>query len=162
MRLTAFTDYGLRILMRLASAPDRLFTTDGIAREMQVSRNHLAKVVQDLAGAGYIRTRRGAGGGFRLAVEPQSLTIGEVARVLERRYPLVECFRGDGGSCTLTPRCRLKARLAAARETFFTELDATTLAECVYSPLEEPAPGRVAKRQFRADSPPGRRRRKAG
>jgi len=45
----------------------------------------------------------------------------------------VECFRGDGGQCVLKPRCRLKARLAAAREAFMRELDATTLAECAYA-----------------------------
>jgi len=40
------------------------------------------------------------------------------------------------------PRCRLKARLAAAREAFMRELDATTLAECAYAPQSRriPAP----------------------
>ena len=141
MRLTAFTDYGLRILMRLAGAPTRLFTTDEIATEFEVSRNHLAKVVQDLAKAGYVITQRGAGGGFRLAVTPESITLGDVVRFLEQRYALVECFRADGGACTLTPRCRLKSRLAAAREAFLGELDTTTLAECVYPapPLHTPS-----------------------
>ena len=31
MRLTAFTDYGLRALMRLAAEPDRTITTEEIA-----------------------------------------------------------------------------------------------------------------------------------
>ncbi|MDD3765212.1 MAG: Rrf2 family transcriptional regulator [Nevskiales bacterium] len=134
MRLTAFTDYGLRILMRLAGAPDQLFTTDGIAKEFGVSRNHLAKVVQDLGRAGLIRTQRGAGGGFRLAVPPQSILLGEVVRQLEQRQALVECFRNDGGSCSLEPVCRLKSRLATARDAFLAELDRTTIAECVYIP----------------------------
>ncbi|MGA2795898.1 MAG: Rrf2 family transcriptional regulator [Roseiarcus sp.] len=132
MRLTAFTDYGLRTLMRLAGAQDRSFTTDEIATEFEISRNHLTKVVQDLAKAGYVRTQRGAGGGFRLSRSPQSITLGEIVRFLEQRYVLVECFRTDGGTCTLTPRCRLKSKLAAAREAFLKELDATTLADCAY------------------------------
>lgn len=132
MRLTAFTDYGLRVLMRLAGAPDSSFTTDQIATEFEISRNHLTKVVHDLARAGYVRTQRGAGGGFRLAREPQSITLGEVVRFLEQRHAMVECFRSDGGTCALTPRCRLKSKLAAAREAFLKELDATTLRECAY------------------------------
>ncbi|TJY56257.1 Rrf2 family transcriptional regulator [Sinimarinibacterium sp. CAU 1509] len=134
MRLTAFTDYGLRVLMRLAGAPDRLFTTDKLAEEFGISRNHLAKVVQDLARAGFIRTQRGAGGGFMLAVAPGSISLGDVVRQLEQRQSLVECFRSDGGACSLTPRCRLKSRLVAAQEAFLTELDRTSLAECVYVP----------------------------
>lgn len=141
MRLTAFTDYALRTLMRLASAPDRLFTTDEIATEFSISRNHLAKVVQDLSRSGYIKTQRGAGGGFQLVADASSLTIGDIVRSLELRYPLVECFRSDGGACVLKPQCRLKARLAAARDAFLAELDTTTLAECAYP---TGAPGAMA------------------
>lgn len=132
MRLTAFTDYGLRTLMRLSGAQDRLFTTDELAAELRISRNHLTKVVRDLSRAGYVRTRRGAGGGLRLLRPPQSISLGEVVRFLERRHAVVECFRTDGGHCTLTAGCRLKSRLAAAREAFLKELDATTLAQCAY------------------------------
>lgn len=133
MRLTSFTDFALRALMRLAGEPARSFATGEIAAEFGISRNHLAKVVRDLADGGFISTQRGAGGGFMLARPAQSITLGEVVRTLEGPHALVECFRADGGDCALTPRCRLKARLAAAREAFMRELDATTLAECAYS-----------------------------
>jgi Rrf2 family transcriptional regulator, nitric oxide-sensitive transcriptional repressor len=132
MRLTMFTDFALRALMRLAGEPNRSFATNEIAAEFGISRNHLAKVVRDLADGGFIITQRGAGGGFTLARPPQSITIGEVVRALEGGQALVECFRDDGGACVLTPRCRLKARLAAAREAFLRELETTTLAECAY------------------------------
>jgi Rrf2 family nitric oxide-sensitive transcriptional repressor len=132
MRLTAFTDFGLRALMRLAGEPDRSFTTDEIATEFAISRHHLIKVVRRLADAGYVRTQRGAGGGFQLARTAQSITLGQVVRDLEDDQPIVECFRADGGNCLLTPRCRLRKRLAAAREAFLAELDRTSLAECTY------------------------------
>ncbi len=133
MRLTLFTDYGLRTLMRLAAEPAQIFTTEAIAAELRLSRHHLTKVVGSLARAGYVETLRGAGGGFRLARPAGDISIGAVARRLEAGQPLVECFRDDGGACTLTPRCRLKGRLFSAREAFFRELDAMTLAECVLS-----------------------------
>lgn len=134
MRLTAFTDLGLRALMRLAGEPDRSFTTEEIANEFAVSRHHLTKVVGDLARAGYVATQRGAAGGFRLARPAEAISLGEIVRTLESDQALVECFRADGGACVLTPRCRLKRRLAAAREAFLRSLDATTLAECTYRP----------------------------
>jgi Rrf2 family transcriptional regulator, nitric oxide-sensitive transcriptional repressor len=140
MNLTLFTDFALRALMRLAGEPGRSYATNEIAVEFGISRNHLAKVVRDLAEGGFINTQRGAGGGFTLARPPQAITLGEVVRALEERHALVECFRGDGGNCVLMPRCRLKARLAAAREAFMRELDTTTLAECAY-------PARSSKKQ---------------
>jgi Rrf2 family nitric oxide-sensitive transcriptional repressor len=136
MRLTSFTDYGLRILMRLADEPERSFTTEALARELALSRHHLQKVVQALGRAGWIVTQRGAGGGFRLAVAPGALTVGAVVRRLEAPQPLVECFRADGGACRLTPRCGLRHRLARAREAFLAELDRTTLVDCL-----RPEPG---------------------
>src|SRR4051794_26332489 len=132
MRLTMFTDFGLRALMRLAGARDGAFSTAEIAGEFGISRNHLTKVVRDLAEGGFVTTQRGVGGGFRLARPPHAITLGEIVRTLEQRHALVECFRSDGGLCVLTARCRLKTRLAAAREAFMRELDATTLADCVY------------------------------
>ncbi|HMN38107.1 MAG TPA: Rrf2 family transcriptional regulator [Hyphomicrobium sp.] len=132
MRLSVFTDYGLRVLMRLAYDPQATLTTSGIADELHIPYNHLTKVVQDLARVGFVRTQRGAGGGIRLGRAPQSITLGEVVRLLEQRYAKVECFRSDGGACLLTPNCRFKQKLAAAEEIFIAELDKTTLAECAH------------------------------
>lgn len=67
LRLTSFADYGLRVLMRMASAPDQAFITAELADEFRVSRNHLAKVISALAGAGYLQTR---GGGDAMLVRP--------------------------------------------------------------------------------------------
>jgi Rrf2 family nitric oxide-sensitive transcriptional repressor len=132
MRLTMFTDFGLRALMRLAGEPDRSFSAGEIAAEFSISRNHLTKVISDLAAAGFVSTQRGAGGGFRLARPARSISLGEVVRALEARHALVECFREDGGDCVLTPRCQLKGKLASAREAFLRDLDRTPLVNCAY------------------------------
>jgi Rrf2 family nitric oxide-sensitive transcriptional repressor len=134
MRLTSFTDFGLRALMRAAAAPGELVTTDRISAELAISRHHLTKVVRALAAAGFVQTTRGAGGGFTLARPPERITIGEVVRQLEARHALVECFRTDGGACLLTPSCRLKSHLARAEDAFLTELDCVTLADCALGP----------------------------
>jgi Rrf2 family nitric oxide-sensitive transcriptional repressor len=132
MRLAAFTDYGLRVLMRLADKPETLLTTGEIAKEFQISYHHLTKVVQDLVRGGYLQTKHGAGGGISLAKPAHLITLGEVVRYLEQRHALVECFRRDGGSCRLTPNCKLKARLYEAQEAFFETLDSTLIADCAY------------------------------
>lgn len=144
MRLTAFTDYALRALMRLAGEPARVFTTDEIAREFAISRNHLTKVVRQLAEGGFVATHRGARGGFRLARAADTITLGEIVRLLEARHAMVECFRSDGGGCVLTPHCRLKAKLSRAARAFIAELDRTTLAECAY-PAAAVAPSTSAR-----------------
>lgn len=132
MRLTQFTDFGLRALMILAGQPGRSFTTEEIAERAGVSRNHMVKIVGALSRAGFIRTRRGKGGGFMLGREARRISLGEVARRLEAGSALVECFRADGGACRLTRGCGLKGHLAVASEAFFSALDAVPLADIAY------------------------------
>ena len=134
MRLTSFTDYGLRVLMRMAGEPARAFTAADLATEFHVSRNHLAKVISALSATGLLQTRRGGGGGAMLARAPKDIRLGDVIAALEADQALVECFAARGNTCTLTPHCRLKARLAQAEAAFIDELNTNTLADCVYRP----------------------------
>jgi Rrf2 family nitric oxide-sensitive transcriptional repressor len=130
MRLLESTDLALRVLMRLSVAPDQHFSTDVLARELVVSRNHLHKIVQYLTEAGLVRTIRGARGGVMLARPAEEIRVGAVVRGHEADQALVECFRADGGACTLLPRCRLRGMLAGAKESFYRHLDQFTLADC--------------------------------
>ncbi|SDY91380.1 RrF2 family transcriptional regulator [Citreimonas salinaria] len=139
MRLTSFTDYGLRALMRMASAPDRAFSTTEIADEFGVSRHHLNKIIQRLARHGIVSTRRGSGGGATLARPAVKISLGDIIRLLEQDQALVDCF-GPNGACSITPVCRLKGRLRAAEAAFLAELDRTTLADIA---LPAPVPQNV-------------------
>ncbi|WP_085852690.1 Rrf2 family transcriptional regulator [Palleronia marisminoris] len=137
MRLTTFTDFGLRALMRMAGTPERAFSTAELASEFGISRNHLAKIMQRLARSGIVETRRGGGGGARLARPPDAIRLGEVVRVLEQGHVLVDCF-ASGGDCTIAGCCRLKGRLRAAEAAFLADLDRSTLADVA---LPAPATG---------------------
>ena len=129
MRLTLFTDYGLRMLMRMSDAPDRGFSTAELAQEFRLSRDHLSKIIQRLARAGIVVTRRGGGGGARLALPATELRLGTLVAVLEDNQPLAECFSAGEIQCTIERHCRLKARLRSAERAFLADLDRTTLAE---------------------------------
>ncbi|MDF1854864.1 Rrf2 family transcriptional regulator [Pseudooceanicola sp.] len=135
MRLTSFTDYGLRMLMRMGSAPERAFSTAELAAEFQLSRNHLAKIMQALAKAGLVQTRRGGGGGARLTRPPEEIRLGDVVRLLEVGQSLVDCLQPDGGTCTIDGACRLKSRLRVAELAFIENLNSATLADVVLEPV---------------------------
>ncbi len=135
MRLTSFTDFGLRVLMRMASEPDQPLTTAEMAEEFSVSRNHLAKVISALSASGYIETRRGGGGGALLARKPEDICLGDVVSLLEMDQALVECFLPNGNACTLTARCLLKTKLAQAEAAFIADLNRSTLEDCIYHPF---------------------------
>ena len=131
MRMTTFTDFGLRALILLADRREEVLSAAVIADHFQVSRHHMAKVLQELAAAGYVESLRGAQGGVRLARDPRDIRIGGVVRALDKDQPLVECFQEGGGDCVLLPRCRLKGMLFRAKQGFLRELDRYTLSDCL-------------------------------
>jgi Rrf2 family transcriptional regulator, nitric oxide-sensitive transcriptional repressor len=133
MRLLASTDYALRVLMLLASAPaGARMSVHVLARELGgLSRNHLHKIVQELTALGITCTARGSGGGVELAVLPETVRLGSLVRQLEADQPMVECFRQDGCACTLLPGCRLRGMLQTAQDGFYDRLEAFTLADCL-------------------------------
>ena len=133
MRLAAYTDYGLRVMMRLAGTPNDAVSTGQIAEEFEISQHHLAKVVRDLVRGGFVRSQTGRTGGLRLNLAAEKITLGEVVSHLERRFAIAECFRDDGGNCLLKPSCRLKPQLSAARDAFLAVLDQTTIADCAWT-----------------------------
>ena len=74
MRLLASTDFALRIVMLLGRLPSgEQMNVETIAQRLGgQSRNHLHKIVQNLAALGVLRTARGAGGGVSLATQLKS------------------------------------------------------------------------------------------
>ncbi|CAE6815732.1 HTH-type transcriptional repressor NsrR [Paraburkholderia nemoris] len=130
MRLTDFTDYTLRALMYLALRDDKLSTIEEIAGAYDVSKHHMAKIIQHLTQLGWVDSVRGRRGGMRLAPRTRELTVGAIVRASEHDFTLAACHAMDAGKdCAIVQHCRLQHILAHAREAFLAELDSCTLAD---------------------------------
>jgi Rrf2 family nitric oxide-sensitive transcriptional repressor len=128
MRLTRFSDIGLRVLIYLerAGARPHPVTVAEIASQFAIPQNHLVKVVGHLARAGWVRALRGRNGGLRLAADPNLLTVGQVLRELEGDDELVDC---EAIRCALSLDCHLRGMLQAGMRAFYAEMDRYTLAQ---------------------------------
>ena len=127
MRLKLHTDYALRVLLYLsASNRDDWVQGGDVAESFQISKGHVLKVIQRLAKLGYLRTKRGVGGGAQLAMEPSEIRIGVLIHALEAEHVLA-CVGPEQVSCLLHSRCLLRAALGQAQKLFFAALDEYTL-----------------------------------
>ncbi|WP_137934461.1 RrF2 family transcriptional regulator [Mesorhizobium comanense] len=133
MRLTNFSDYALRMLMYAASAGDRLITIEETARAFKVSKTHLNKVANTLTRGGYLKAIRGRSGGLVLGLQPEMIRIGDVVRLTEPDFALVECF-ASGNQCVLTRCCKLSGMFGEAMASFQSTLDRYTLADVTLKP----------------------------
>lgn len=134
MQLTLYTDYSLRVLMYLGMRKDSKATISEIAAFYGISRNHLVKVVHDLANRGYLHTQRGKGGGMFLARPASEINIGDVVRQAEPNFHVVECFNPQTTHCPIFAMCTLKGVLNSALSEFFAVLDGYTLEDLLKRP----------------------------
>lgn len=124
MQLNKFTDYGLRILMYVARPQDTPYTIAQIAEDLQVSQNHLVKIVHFMAKQQWIITSRGKGGGIRLSPTIFNQPLGEIVRILQGNVSIVEC---NEPPCVLRDHCGLKGILDQAMQEFYQHLNRYTL-----------------------------------
>lgn len=129
MRLTRFTDNALRCLVVLGLQPEQCVTVHAISVRMNMSYEHLVKIVQRLADLGYVETVRGRNGGVRLARPASEIRLGALIRETEENLVLVECFDPEHDTCPISSACRLAGLLDDALQAFLAVLDARTLAD---------------------------------
>lgn len=134
MKLSTYSDYAVRVLIQTALRSPQRVTVAEVARTYDISRHHLVKVVHELGRNGYLVTRRGIGGGFSLAREPEAIRLGGVIRLCEQTDTVIDCQDTKNCACRLLPACRLKAALDEAAAAFFSVLDRYTLADLVKKP----------------------------
>lgn len=129
MHLTIYSDYALRVLLYLKLRPERKVTIEEIARAYGISKNHLMKVVQNLARLGYVEASRGRGGGLSLAKAPETINLGAVVRQTEPNFNIAECFDPVTNTCPIISACDLARVLGEAGSAFLSALDKYTLGD---------------------------------
>ena len=114
LALTKKTGYALVAMAHLAKLPEgELSSSREIADRFGVPTSLLMNVLKELASAGYVESVRGAHGGYKLARDPESITLNDLVADLEGPVRLAECMTestGDETECT----CQIMAQCPIA------------------------------------------------
>lgn len=128
--------YALKALIALsrADAPRSLQARD-IALGEQVPRSFLEQIMLELKRGGIVGSRRGREGGYYLAKSPESVTLGEVLRLVDGPVAPLPCLSRTAyrrcEDCTDEANCAVRAVFRRAYETNADILDTTTLADAI-------------------------------
>lgn len=142
MKVGSRADYGLRAVVYLASLPDQDAPQQisVIAKRQQIPEDYLRQLLTQLRAAGIVRSVRGPHGGYMLARDAKSITMGEVIEVLEGPPERMRCNHMDCGDprCQLLGGCEIRSRWGKAVAAMTRVLHDTPLVELVAGGFVEP------------------------
>ena len=126
--LTRNTDYGIRALCFIANQNGRVVPVTELVKALKMPRPFLRKILQILTKQGFVKSYKGVGGGFALAIRPEKLYIAEVAKTFQGELSLNECFLKKA-VCPNRKSCPLKRRIDRIEKRVAEELGSITIGE---------------------------------
>jgi Rrf2 family protein len=125
-------DYAVRAALHLAKAwPDHQhIKIREVAAAMALPAGYTPRVLKMLAEAGLAEARAGRQGGYRLAAEPETISLLAVVEAAEGPFTLDRCIL-RGGPCYWEDACAVHTAWATAMQACRESLRTTTLADLV-------------------------------
>jgi Rrf2 family iron-sulfur cluster assembly transcriptional regulator len=127
-------DYASRALLSLAlhGAESHPTSVRDIAERTGLPQPYLEQILLALKGAGLVRSKRGVGGGYVLARQPEQITLAQIVSAVDG--PIAAGDFGEphtGGACDHEGQCVLLALWAELGEAIRAQLQSFTLADMV-------------------------------
>jgi Rrf2 family protein len=125
--------HAIRAMVALAAqGPDEYRGVSSIAESTGSPRNYLGKLLLQLSRHGLVESRKGLGGGFRLAQRADQIRLVDVISAIEDTARWTECAL-SGRECSETSPCMVHSRWLHAREAFLAFVRNTNIAELAAS-----------------------------
>ncbi len=132
--LTNKGKYGLKALVHLAGLnPGQLALVSDIAAQNEIPKKFLDAILGELRNAGFVRSKKGNGGGYALARPAKEIRVGHVIRVLDGPLAPVSCASRTSyqrcDDCVDEERCSVRLMMLEVRDAVATVLDQCSLAD---------------------------------
>lgn len=105
MKISTKGRYALRLMLDLATYPGDPVSIKDIAGRQNISEKYLEQIISVLNKAGFVRSIRGAQGGYILKREPKDYTVGMILRQTEGDLAPVACVGDEGMECERKEEC---------------------------------------------------------
>lgn len=122
-------DYATRALQELTLLYNKgPIQVEEIAERQGLPVRYLEQILLTLKRAGYVESKRGAGGGYYLKKHPREITIGEIIRLMDGPLAPIFCVSEMERRqfCTMEPHCSLRDIWFEVREAISKIVDHTT------------------------------------
>src|SRR6266404_4606434 len=133
MKLSLRGEYALRALLVLGlNYGQPVIRIQMISEQQNIPKRFLEQILNDLKSAGFVQSRRGVAGGYRLARHPEEITLAAVVRHIEGALAPVSCVSerfDEKCSCPDETRCAIRSAMKEVREAVVRVAERITIAE---------------------------------
>ena len=106
MKISTKGRYALRLMIDLAeNSSGNPVSLKDVAKRQGISDKYLEQIISVLNKAGYVRSVRGAQGGYLLESDPETYTVGMILRQTEGSLAPVSCIEDDEIICDRQEQC---------------------------------------------------------
>ena len=106
MKISTKGRYALRLMLDLAlNNTGEYIAIKSVAARQKISEKYLEQIISLLNRAGYVKSIRGAQGGYRLVKDPSDYTVGMILRLTEGSLCSVDCLEEDKDACKRMNGC---------------------------------------------------------
>ncbi len=130
MWISTRAQYGLRALLEIGARGPEPVPLKEVAEAQHISQHYLEQIASALRRGGFIRSVRGAKGGYRLARPPEEITALEVVEALEGSVSPVGCL-DEPGACWQVGSCATEELWRQVDIAVRTVLSNTTLKDLI-------------------------------
>ena len=127
MRLSLRGEYAVRALLVLGLNYEQpVVRIQTISDQQNIPKRFLEQILNDLKSAGIVQSKRGVGGGYRLARRPEQITLASVVRHIEGALAPVSCVSEkfyEKCSCPDETHCGLRMLMLDVRNAITSILD---------------------------------------
>ena len=135
--ITEAASIALHGLVLVAQSGDKVINVNQIAELTSSSRHHIAKVFQQIVKAGWVSSQRGPSGGFKLIVDPKTVTFLQIYELIEGEIDRSYCPFGKQESCSFR-KCLLHGVTQKMTKEFVVYLEGQTLAMHMDNDISKP------------------------
>lgn len=138
MKISTKGRYALRMMLEFAMHPDECTKISQVARRQEISDKYLEQIVTILTRAGYVKSMRGAQGGYKLAKSPSEYTVGMILRLTEGSLAPVSCLEDEVNQCKRSDNCATLMVWKQLDSAINQVVESVTLADLVEEQLRKP------------------------
>lgn len=125
--ITRDTDYAVRALLFIARHKARLISASELVACLRIPRPFLRKILQRLNKKGILKSYKGKGGGFSLALKPKEIFLVDLINAFQGTLKINECIFKKA-PCPNIKTCKLKKRIDNIQRYTIAELKDVSLA----------------------------------